>query len=136
MWENITINWIAILVSTVAAMAIGATWYSKLLFAKPWMEAIGKTEEALKDGGNVGYAVAAAGAFLTSYVLAHILQITGSDTIQEGLMTALWIWLGFQATTLATNGIFEGKSWKLIAIDAGQFLAVLLVASVILVSIR
>ena len=33
-----TINYIAVLVSAVIGMAIGALWYSPLLFGKIWMK--------------------------------------------------------------------------------------------------
>ena len=31
---------------------LGALWYSPLLFAKPWMRALGKTQEELMAGGS------------------------------------------------------------------------------------
>ena len=38
------LNWLAILVATVAAFVLGGLWYGPL-FGKAWMAALGKTEE-------------------------------------------------------------------------------------------
>jgi len=40
-----SINEVAVLVSTILAIAVGSIWYSPLLFGKPWMRAVGITEE-------------------------------------------------------------------------------------------
>ena len=33
-----SLNWLHVLVATVAYFAIGAIWYSPVLFAKPWQK--------------------------------------------------------------------------------------------------
>ncbi|MCH7763617.1 MAG: DUF1761 domain-containing protein [Candidatus Marinimicrobia bacterium] len=43
-----SINYIAVLVSAVIFFIIGGLWYSPMLFAKPWMNAIGFSDEQLK----------------------------------------------------------------------------------------
>ena len=47
---SFTVDYLAILISSIAAFAIGAIWYSPALFFKPWSAAVGKTEEDLKKG--------------------------------------------------------------------------------------
>jgi len=42
------IQWLTVVVAAVAAFIIGALWYS-VLFAKPWVAAMGKTEAELKE---------------------------------------------------------------------------------------
>ena len=34
-----TINWLAVIVGGVAYFALGALWFSNVLFARPWSEA-------------------------------------------------------------------------------------------------
>jgi hypothetical protein len=46
--------------------------------------------------------------------------------MMEGMKTAFWVWLGFVATTSATNAIFAGRSRNLWVIDSGYFLVALL----------
>ncbi len=43
-----SINWLAAVVAAVSAFALGGLWYSPMLFAKPWMQASGVTEEKAK----------------------------------------------------------------------------------------
>ena len=39
--EPLSINWLALIVAVVAKQAIGALWFSPLLFARPWSRATG-----------------------------------------------------------------------------------------------
>ena len=40
-----TINWLAVIVATVASWALGAAWY--MAFSKQWLAAIGKTRDQI-----------------------------------------------------------------------------------------
>src|SRR5258708_22582165 len=53
------LNWLAILVAAISTMVVGFLWYSRLLFAKPWMREMGydpndkaKVEEMQKRTGS------------------------------------------------------------------------------------
>lgn len=43
-------NWWIIPVAALIPMIVGALWYSKWLFEKPWMEDSGMTEEKMRSG--------------------------------------------------------------------------------------
>jgi len=59
------VNYWAALVSVVAAMAIGAIYYSPAVAGKAWMNAIGKTPEEIKASAKPSmYIVTAVLAFL------------------------------------------------------------------------
>ena len=45
---NVEINYLAVLVAGVAAVAVGFLWYGPLLFAKPWMKLMGHTKETME----------------------------------------------------------------------------------------
>lgn len=126
---QVDVNLVAVLVAALVSMAIGATWYS--VFSEPWMKAIGKKRADLQ-GGNTGYLIAAGAWVILAYVLAHFVFYAGADTWAEGLVTGLWAWLGFVATTLAVNYVFGQRSRQLYVIDAGHFLAIFLVQGAIL----
>ena len=36
------IDWLAVLAATIASFAVGAVWYSPLLFVKPWQRQTGR----------------------------------------------------------------------------------------------
>jgi len=116
--EDVDINWIAVIVAALVPMALGAVWYSPALFARPWMRAVGKTQEDMSMARR-GYAVAAVAALAMAYVLARLVDYAGATTIGEGLVVGLFAWAGFVLTTMAVNGIFAGRSLSLYLIDSG-----------------
>lgn len=65
------INWLAMLVAALVPLAVGALWYSPLLFANVWMKTTGLTEEQLKKGNM---ALIFGLTFFFSFMLAMILN--------------------------------------------------------------
>ena len=116
-----SINYIAVVVAIVVNMALGAAWYSPLLFAKPWMAANDLTEESIREGGSPtrGYIVALIASIVIAFAIALFGQASGVDTAVEGLLLGLAAGLGFVATTFAANYIFESRPLKLYLINAG-----------------
>ena len=116
-----SINYIAVVVAIVINMALGAAWYSPLLFAKPWMAANGLTEESISEAGSAtkGYVVAVIASIVIAFAIALFAQASGVDTAVEGLLLGLAAGLGFVATTLAASYIFESRPLKLYLINAG-----------------
>lgn len=123
---SVEVHWLAIIVAAVINMVVGMVWYSKGFLGKEWAKL---TDRKLEDmsGGGVGYGVAAVGALIQAYILAHFVVYAGSDTFGRGLVTGFWLWLGFVAIAIAVNYVFEGRSWALWKINAGYFLVVLLI---------
>jgi hypothetical protein len=128
--QDIELNWIAILVAAFVPMVLGALWYSPMLFARPWMRAVGRTPEEI-SGASLGYAISAIGAVVTSYVLARIVRWAEVDDLLNGALVGLLVWLGFVATVLAVNTWFGGRPRALWAIDAGYQLVALLIMGAI-----
>src|SRR5438477_169039 len=131
------INYVAVVVATVVHMALGALWYSKALFGKQWMKAMGRKESDMdkmtKDGGRVYVGVAVA-ALVTAYVLAYIVQYSGASTLVQGAQVGFWVWLGFIVTKGLVDTLFEGKDWNVYYISMGYNLVSLLVMGAILAS--
>lgn len=132
MHENV--NLIAVLIATVASMAIGAAWYK--LLAKPWIAANGFSQEQIdrvNSGGNpLIYVIAAFCHFIMAYVLSGVIYHAGGFTVFNGLLSAWLIWIGFVATSMIVNHRFQMKPWSLTLIDAGHYLAVILAQGAIL----
>lgn len=112
--SSIVINYWAVLVSGVAAMALGFIWYMPSVMGNAWMAAIGKTKEQIEGGSNAMMFVwTYIFAIVTAYVLAHFMELVGVATISDALATAFWAWLGFVAMVMAMNVLYEGRTWKL-----------------------
>ena len=129
--ESADINWLAVVVAAVVQMALGALWYSPLLFARPWMRSVGRSEDEL-TGGGPGYAIAAVASLVTAGVLAYVVDWAGADGLLDGLLTGVVVWIGFVATVLAVNTWFSGRSRTLWAIDAGYPLVALAIMGALL----
>lgn len=123
---SVDINWWAVIVAAIINMVVGSIWYSKLLFSKEWQKLTGRKVEDM-SGGGIGYGVAAVGALIQSWILAHFVLYAGSTTFWKGLVTGFWLWLAFVAIVTAVNMTFEGRPWALWKINAGYFLVVLLI---------
>lgn len=116
MFEHI--NWVGVLVATVASFIIGGLWYSPLLFARPWQRALGLSDEQLRSG-KVG------GIFLTAFIAMAIAAIGFSMLLgestnwKEGLHWGLIIGLLFVAPMLAVHNAFERRPFHYWLINAG-----------------
>jgi len=118
------VNWIAVLLSALAGYAIGAVWYMAL--ANPWMKAAGLTPETIKgaDGKQnpLPFIIAALANIVMATMLFGILVHVGDPTPRRGMMSAIFIWIGFVATTLAVNYAYQKKPLRLTLIDGGHWL--------------
>ncbi|MBI5413953.1 DUF1761 domain-containing protein [Candidatus Peregrinibacteria bacterium] len=105
-----SVNWVAVLVSTVAMMAFGMLWYSSLLFGKVWMRSIGiKEGEMPSSEMGKGVILGLINQFVRTSVLALALIIMSPKTLQEGLLYGGILWLGFEATVIFGGVIWEKK---------------------------
>ena len=133
------VNYLAIIIAGVAGWLVGAIWYNVL--ARPWVAAHGKTMEEFKaqvdaNKGTVHaflpFALALLAEIVMAWVLAGIVGHLGQVTIRSAVISALFVWLGFVVTTMLVNNAFSGRRYVLTAIDAGHWLAVLLVIGVVI----
>lgn len=135
---EVSINLVAVVVSVIAALVIGSLWYGPV-FGKKWMRLAGLTQEGMKSmkmtalQAMIGAAIT---SFLIAYVLAHIIVFAGTYTgmtgMSAGFTAGFWCWLGFMLPATSGAFLFEGKSWKLWALNAGYYLVLLLVVGGIL----
>ena len=132
------VNYLAILVATVASFILGMLWYSPLMFGNIWLKLMGFSPAKIKAGKKKGMGkvmfFAFLGTLVSSYILAQFLKIANAVTIKDGLQVGFLIWLGFTATTMLGSVLWEGKPVKLYLINAAHGLTSLLVASAILIS--
>jgi hypothetical protein len=124
--------------AAVAAFVVGGLWYSPLLFAKPWMRAMGydpndkqKCDEMKKGAGKL-YAIALLAGLVSAGVLAKFFAVLSVDSVIYGLKIAFAIWLGFVATVQLTATLFGKKPTVLFFIDTGHQLVSYMVMALVL----
>lgn len=133
----VEVNWIAIIISVIITMIIGAIWYGPL-FGKKWMGMLGYTKEkmeSMKKNTNMplNYGIQAVGSLVMAYVLSQILGFADAATVNDGFIIAFWVWAGFVAPVMLGKVLWEGKSWSLYALDVAYYLVILLAISAVLV---
>ncbi len=128
--QDVDLNWLAIVAAAFVPMVVGALWYSPILFARPWMRAVGRSPEEL-TGASLGYGLSALMAVVTSYALARIVRWAEVDDLWNGALVGALAWLGFVATILAVSTYFGGRPRTLWAIDAAYWLVSLVMLGAI-----
>ena len=123
-----TLNPIAVLVAAASTFVLGGLWYS-LLFAKPWQRAAGVTDEQLTSGAPRIFL----GSALVSLVMAASLAaFIGGAGLAFGLFAGFAAGLTFVAAAFGINYLFERRSLKLWAINAGYNVVAFTVMGVII----
>lgn len=129
------VNIVAVVVSTIAMMGLGFTWYSPKVFGTAWMGLVGMTEETMKNADmQKSMGIGFLATLINAYFVALILAIVGTGTVKEAIVLVTILWL---ATALP--GELHGVAWeqrpmKLLSINAGFTLVGYVVAAVILQS--
>ncbi len=133
-----TINYVAVIVATIASQAIGFVWYGPV-FGKLWMKLSSMSEKQIADAKKKGmkgmkstFTISILGSFVMAFVLAHFVDYVEATTIGGALQLAFWLWLGFIATVLVGAVLWEGKSWKLYGLNVAYYLVTLSVMASIL----
>jgi len=130
----IQVNYVAVVISAVAAMVVGSIWYGPL-FGKAWMKLVGITKaDVKKEEMPKMYGAMFAGALIEAYVLSIFIHYAGAYTLVNGIKTGVWAWLGFVATVMLGNYMFSKKPMNLYFIDAGYALVNLMVMGAIIAS--
>ena len=130
---SVRLNFLAIIFAAVLCFLLHVGWYG--YFVKSQFAGIGRTREWLMNTG-VNPAIQDATALISMAVMATVLsyfiQRTGRQTVFRGIWIAFWMWLGIVATILATDYVFEVRTYALYAINAGFWLADMIVMGIIL----
>ncbi|WP_375599244.1 DUF1761 domain-containing protein [Devosia sp. Naph2] len=129
--DFLAVNWLAIVLATVASMALGAAWYGVL--SAQWLAASGRTKEDIDPKDFMPYVWSVIVQLVMAYFLAVLTPpLAGAMTIGHGLQIAFLMWLGFVLTSMILNHRYQGKPWSLTIIDSGYILAALLVQGLVL----
>lgn len=118
--ETYYINHWAVCLCAVANLAVGALWYSPLLFYQAWMKENQLTDEIIKKKFNPlkMYGLSFVLSLLISYNLAFFLA-DEATTASWGATAGFLAGFGFSALIFAIVALFEQRSWTYIFINGG-----------------
>ena len=102
------VNYIAVIVATVAGMVIGAVYFMPAVAGKAWMNSIGKTAEDLSGANQpVLYILAAIFQLLIATVLAATIGWADAHSLSGGILVGALVWVGFGGPFVALALLFE-----------------------------
>ena len=120
------VNFIAVIVATLAAFGFGAFYYGAL--SKLWM----KAAKIKPEGKPMQMSL-----FATSFVLLLVLATgfavlighlgAGQASLSGGFISGLILWATIILTTMTINHRYEQFGWDLTLIDGGHWLGVSLI---------
>jgi hypothetical protein len=131
------INYTAIVVAAVVAWLAGAAWY--ISFGRLWTAAIGMTpaqmEECRKQPGTYlpfiySFVCNLIIAWMSAGVVAHL--GAGQVTLKNGIISGAFLWFGFVITTMVVNNTFARRDPRLLLIDGGHWLIVLVLIGAVI----
>lgn len=132
---TIDVNWLAIVLAGLSTMVVGSVWYAKPVFGNLWIKLAGLDEKKMPSPAKA-MSLSLLASLVTAFVLAHAAFLTNAyfanSFLQDSLVTALWLWLGFTAARMLTHDLFENRPSKLTALSVGYELVTLLVMGLII----
>lgn len=141
------LNPVGILVAATAGYIIGMAWYSPILFMKPWLAGLGKTQEEFAKPQEhktkkymLGLMVY---TFIVTVVIAFVLdlfiKLTGVTTLLEILQISMLLAFGFIVTIKFTDMLYtlDKPFWsiqaqKLFFVSVGYYIAMFLAMGTVL----
>jgi Protein of unknown function (DUF1761) len=113
------IDYVAVLAAALVGFAVGAVWYSPVLFGR-----IFRSPRSLDRSSAPHPVIETLGEFARCFVMAGVLgafvHVLGIDNWRHALGLGLCVGLGFQATILAGAVLHERMPLKLYAVHAGD----------------
>jgi hypothetical protein len=114
------INWLAVLVATVAYFVLGAIWHSKAVFANKWAQGHGinmNDPNGRKGFGQILFLsfIAFFVICLTQAIIIHKMHLTGG--VMSGLKVGLLTGIGFSWMTISISHLYTKKPIYLHIID-------------------
>lgn len=137
---EIQINYLAVVVATVANFFFGFLWYTPL-FGKAWAKELGINVTGPPPAGALakGMIMNVIGNFLMAYVFAHNNMAWGfvpgmaeASKVSIILSSGIFTWLGFYLPVDLNTVAWEQRSWKFFFINTTYHLGTTLIAATIL----
>lgn len=135
---SVDVNLVAVIVATLASFAVGFLWYMPSVFGETWRQLVKMDKKTMEKGPSPrAWMFTVFAALLQAYVLAHVTYLfhsvfNGQSWLISALMSAFWMWAGFQLPVFLTHDSFEHRRLKLTAINAGYQLVTLLVMGLVI----
>jgi hypothetical protein len=126
-------NYLAVLIAAIAAFGWGAGYYMTL--SKQWLAAVGMTKEQMQANYTpTPFIISFVALLVMAWVLAGTLAHLGPGqvTLKNGIISGLFLWLGFVVTTVFVNNAYPGRKYSLSVIDSIHWLGVVVIQGAVI----
>lgn len=127
---NLHMHFFAVIVAAAAYFFLGTLWYSPKVFGN---YRVGHHDEVHLIPPGLGLYI---GEFIIdlvmAYILALLIELVRIQSWEEGVLIALWVWVGFVATTQLSALFWSNKTIKSFLINSGFVLVGLLLMGAII----
>jgi hypothetical protein len=128
----------AVLIAAVVAWLAGAAWYMTL--GRVWTAALGKTPDemaAMRQGPRafLPFVYSFLAELVMAWMLSGLLQHLAPSfplTARNGAISGAHLWVAFVLTTMLVNNSFARRDWRLLLIDGGHWLLVMVLMGAII----
>ena len=132
---ELSINWLAIIASTIVAMIIGSIWYGPL-FGKKWLKIVKLTKKDTKDWQKPMLTMLVM-ALVQSFIISHLIVYTAYFYPEMnrgivGIITGFWLFIGVALPLILSSNMFAKRKIDLTYIEGGNQLVTLLIVGAIL----
>lgn len=130
----IQINYLAIIVGVIVAMLFSALYYFLLNKQVMALRAskLDKKEDVRTTATPNKLIIEFVRTFVLGLVIAYAVGLLGSVQLNQAVVIAFWLWIGFPVVLLVGSVIHEHFPARLAVIHAGDWLVKLLIFTTIL----
>jgi hypothetical protein len=130
-------NWLSLIIATFIPMIVGFVYYHKAVAGNVWMKSLGITEADIQKGNMVvTMVVSLIMSFLLAFFLVNFNNSPGQegefDSFGHGAFHGVFIAIIVAMPILVTNGLFELKNFKNLAINVVYWMITLVLMGGIL----
>ncbi len=108
---NFGVNYLAVVVATIAAVLIGIVSFGVAGFGERLARLSGMRPRT-GPPSPTQFAVGIVVGLVNAWVLALLALNLGGASIADGILLGALVWIGFGATLKAAQVAFEGRSWN------------------------
>ncbi|MFC3896685.1 DUF1761 domain-containing protein [Lentzea rhizosphaerae] len=129
------LNWLAVIVATIAYFALGGLWYAEFAFGRAWQRSAGWDLNPPENAGAGIYAVPLVTCFVATLATAMVGAASNTDNIMEGILLGLLVGIGVALPVIFVTGTFDMTKpapMTFAAIGAGYHIVGLALAGAIL----
>jgi uncharacterized membrane protein YeaQ/YmgE (transglycosylase-associated protein family) len=129
------VNWLAVIVGGIIYFALGALWYSPMLFARRWQRSIGWDPERTPPEMNpMTYVVPFIAYLVMAAAVGMLAAAVGADEIGEGLVLGLVLGIGLSLMHTLVDATFDPNKpepWTWFAINGSYHALGLIIVALI-----